>query len=294
VRLQTAERILHLERALLEQNRALRQAQASLVQREKLASLGQLAAGVAHEINNPITYVSNNLAVLRRDCLAALAVLERYRGGHAALAAAEPALAAEASRLAAEADLDYVQKNLPRLLDSSLKGLERVRDIVRNLRDFARLEEADFKAVDVNDALRATTEILRHELKQKSIQLRAGLGEVPAVMGHPGKLNQVFLNLLVNAVQACQPGGAVAVRSRAESGNVVIEVEDDGSGIAPEVLPRIFEPFFTTKPVGQGTGLGLSVSYGIVRDHGGAIEVESTPGKGSTFRVRLPLTRVEG
>jgi signal transduction histidine kinase len=295
-RLRAGERILRLEQTLAEQNRALREAQAALVQTEKLASLGQLAAGVAHEINNPIAYVTNNLAVLRRDVPGALAVLDKYRAGRESLARLEPELAAEAARMEEDIDLPYIQNSLPRLFEKSMEGLQRVRDIVKNLRDFARLDEASFQEADLNAALQATAEIIRHEVKKKSLALRLHLGPLPPVLCQPGKINQVFLNVLMNAVQACAPGGAIEVRTRfSEEGRapheplVAVEFEDNGSGIAPEVLPRIFEPFFTTKPVGQGTGLGLSVSYGIVRDHGGAIEVESVPGRGTLFRVRLPL-----
>jgi two-component system NtrC family sensor kinase len=279
VRLRAAERLIDLEHNLAEQNRILRETQAALVQTEKLASLGRLAAGVAHEINNPIAYVTNNLAVIRRDTKAALAALDARRRGDQA----------EAERLEAEADVDYLRENFARTCDKTLEGLERVRDIVRNLRDFARLDEADFKEADLNAALQSTIEIARHQLREKDVRLETDFSPLPQVLCHPGKINQVFLNLIVNAIQACDRGGRVTTRSRAESGGVIVEVLDDGCGISPEHRSRLFEPFFTTKPVGEGTGLGLSVSFGIVRDHGGAIEVESELGRGSTFRVRLPL-----
>jgi two-component system, NtrC family, sensor kinase len=279
VRLRAAERLIDLEHNLAEQNRILRETQAALVQTEKLASLGRLAAGVAHEINNPIAYVTNNLAVIRRDTKAALAALDARRRGDQA----------EAERLEAEADVDYLRENFARTCDKTLEGLERVRDIVRNLRDFARLDEADFKEADLNAALQSTIEIARHQLREKDVRLETDFSPLPQVLCHPGKINQVFLNLIVNAIQACNRGGRVTTRSRAEAGGVIVEVLDDGCGISPEHRSRLFEPFFTTKPVGEGTGLGLSVSFGIVRDHGGAIEVESELGRGSTFRVRLPL-----
>jgi signal transduction histidine kinase len=290
VRLRAGERIVQLEHTLAAQNQALREAQAALVEHEKLASLGRLAAGVAHEINNPIAYVTNNLTVLRRDMLAALDVLDAYRRGHTALAQVEPALAAEAARLAEEADLAYFQEHLARTCDKTLEGLHRVRGIVSHLRDFARLDEAEFKEADLNTAIAQALEILRHEFKKREVRLETDLAPLPALSCQPGRINQVFLNLLLNAVQACSPGGTVTVRSRlvAEK-EAVVEVADDGCGIKPEHLPRLFEPFFTTKPVGQGTGLGLAMSFGIVRDHSGTIEVESAAGRGSRFRVRLPL-----
>jgi signal transduction histidine kinase len=290
VRLRAGERIIQLEQVLARQNQDLRQAQAAMIQSEKLASLGQLAAGVAHEINNPIAYVTNNLAVIRRDGMSALSLLGKYTETRAGLARTDPALAAELARLESDIDLGYIQHNLGRLLDVSLKGLERVRDIVRNLRDFARLDEAEFKDIDVNAALQTTIEIMRHELRQKMMRVETDFGNVPTLLGHPGKLNQVFLNLLMNALQACASEGVIAIRTgTATNEEVMIEVTDNGCGISAEHLPHIFEPFFTTKPVGQGTGLGLSVSYGIIRDHGGSIEVDSAVGQGTTFRIRLPL-----
>jgi signal transduction histidine kinase len=279
VRLRQGQRVVTLERSLAEQNRALREAQAALVQQEKLASLGQLAAGMAHEINNPVAYVSNNLAVLRRDALALLDLAAEYQAGRTA----------EAERQVAAIDLPYVRETLPRLFDTSLDGLRRVREIVRNLRDFARLDEAEFKEVDLNAALASTAEVLHHELSQRQVELRTDFEALPPVACHPGKINQVFLNVLRNAAQASAPGGIVEVRTLAQGEGVLIEVEDHGCGIQPEHLSRIFEPFFTTRPVGQGMGLGLSVSYGVVRYHGGTIEAESTPGRGSVFRIRLPL-----
>ena len=279
VRLRAGERIVRQEQALAEQNQALREAQAALVQSEKLASLGRVAAGVAHEINNPVAYVTNNLVVLRRDMQAALDVLDAYREGRAD----------DAVRLAEQTDLAYFRSHFGRTCDKTLEGLQRVRDIVRNLRDFARLDEAELQEADFNAALTSAVEILRHEIKGKDVTLETDFRPLPPVLCHSGKINQVFLNLLANAVQACDRGGRVALRTRAQGDGVVIEVQDNGCGIRPEHRVRLFEPFFTTKPVGQGTGLGLSVSFGIIRDHGGAIEVESEVGRGSTFRVRLPL-----
>ena len=293
VRLRAGERIIELEQELAAQNRALREAQAALVQTEKLASLGQLAAGMAHEINNPIAYVANNLAVLRRDVPAALQVLDKYHEASEQLRHATPELIAEVERMEEDIDLPYIRESLPRLFERSLDGLSRVRDIVRNLRDFARLDESNFKEVDLNAALQSTLEIAAHEIKKKRIDLRTHFAELQPVLCHPGKINQVFLNVLMNAIQASEPGGSVEVATRMDEsmpdGGVGIEVRDNGCGIAAEHFSHIFDPFFTTKPVGQGTGLGLSVSYGIIRDHGGSIEVESEVGRGTLFRIRLPL-----
>jgi two-component system, NtrC family, sensor kinase len=244
---------------------------------------------VAHEINNPLAYVINNLVVLRRDVLDAMRVLDKYREGGDSLAQAKPGLASEVARLEEEIDLPYLRGNLPHLFESSAEGLRRVRAIVQNLRDFARLDEAEFKEVDVNAALRSTLEALRHESYKKAIRVETAFQELPPVNCHAGKINQAFLNILLNAIQASEREGQIEVRTRPDGEEaVLVEIEDHGGGIRPEDLPHIFEPFFTTKPVGAGTGLGLSVGYGIVRDQGGTIEVESVVGRGSLFRVRLP------
>jgi two-component system, NtrC family, sensor kinase len=235
---------------------------------------------MAHEINNPIAYVGNNVAVLRRDMLEALAILDAYREGRRD----------EAVRLEQVMDFPFFRASIHRLCDTSLEGLQRVRDIVANLRDFAHLDEAEFKDADLNAALASAIQVLRHAINTKEIRMETHLDPLPLLPCHPAKLNQVFLNLLSNAIQACSLGGRIEARSRFEHDKgIVIEIADTGSGIKPEHLPRLFEPFFTTKPVGQGTGLGLAVSFGIVREHGGTIEVESKEGLGSTFRVRLPL-----
>jgi signal transduction histidine kinase len=282
VRLRAGERVIGLERNL-------RETQSALIQTAQLASLGRLAAGVAHEINNPIAYVSNNLAVLRRDVQNVLKVLDKYGEARAAVSRAEPEIAGEIARLEQESDLAYLRENVDRIFESSSGGLERIRTIVRNLRDFARLDEADYDEVDLCTALQTTLEALRHELDQKALSVQTSFQEIPKVACYPGKINQVFLNILLNAIQASRPEGLIEVRTHyAPGGAVDIEIEDHGEGISPEHLPLIFDPFFTTRPVGGGRGLGLSVSYGIVRAHGGSLEVESSLGRGSLFKIRLP------
>ncbi|WP_165252237.1 sensor histidine kinase [Paludisphaera soli] len=284
VRLRAGERIIRLEQGV-------RDTKVALMETEKLASLGRLAAGVAHEINNPLAFVVNNLAVLRRAVQDAMRVLEAYRERAADPARVGADVVAEMAQLEDEIDLPYLRENLPRLFESSAEGLKRVSAIVQNLRDFARLDEAEFKDVDVNAALRSTLEALRHEIFKKSIRVTNAFQELPPVSCHAGKLNQTFLNLLLNAIQASEPEGVVEIRTRPDGeAAVLVEIEDHGCGIRPEELPHIFEPFYTTKPVGSGTGLGLSVGYGMVRDQGGSIEVESAVGRGSLFRVKLPVT----
>jgi len=288
VRLREGERIVSLERSLAEQNRKLRETQAALVESEKLASLGQLAAGMAHEINNPIAFVINNLAVLKRDVQSLLELLKRCQAGQAELQEKNPQLAAEIAGLSDECDVPWLDENLPRMFDSSRKGLQRVCDIVKNLRDFARLDEAELDNVNINELLASTVQIMHHEVSSKAITIEQRLQPLPTVYCCPGKINQVIHNVLLNAIQASEPGSKIELRTTPLGDAVQIDCEDHGCGIAESDLSHVFEPFFTTKPVGSGTGLGLAVAYGIIRDHGGSIEVDSELGSGSTLRIRLP------
>ncbi len=290
VRLREGERTIRLERSLAERNRVLLETQAALVQSEQLAGLGQLAAGMAHEINNPIAYVAGNIGVLRRDVVEALKLLDLFRSTRPQWASTVPRSAEETERMERDIDLDYLRDNVTRLFEQSLAGLRRVSEIVTNLRDFAKLDDAEFEEFDVARAVGATVDVLRHDIAQKSLRIETSFADGPRVVCHGGKLNQVLLNLLRNAVQACGVCGRIEICSRYEGDSLVLEVRDDGEGIPAENLPRIFEPFFTTKAVGEGRGLGLAVSYGIVRDHGGSISAQSQAGEGSTFRVRLPLS----
>ena len=271
------------------------QMRARVIQSEKLASLGMLSAGVAHEINNPLAYVSNNLAVLERDVRFLLMLLAIYEKADTSLAATEPELVRQVSRLAAEFDLAYVKDNIGKTLRSTRQGVKRVADIVQNLRGFARLDQAADDQADIHAAVQTAVEMLRGRLDRRHISVEEHFGELPLVAGSAAQLNQVFLNLLVNAMQAIESthreDGRIAITTAANNGEIIVEVADNGCGIPDEVLPQIFDPFFTTKDVGDGTGLGLSITHGIVQDHGGRLEVESILGVGTRFRVILPVAR---
>ena len=262
-------------------------------QSEKLASLGMLSAGVAHEINNPLAYIANNLAVLDRDSRYLFDLLDVYEQGRPELSAARPELVHRVDHIADEFGLDYVRENLGRLLNSTRQGVKRVADIVQNLRGFARLDRAEDHQADVHEAIRTALEMIRGRLDRRGIAVEEQLGEVPQVAGSAAQLNQVFLNLLVNALQAIEEthrvDGRIAISTGAVDGEVVVEVSDNGCGIPGDVLPHIFDPFFTTKGVGDGTGLGLSITHGMVHDQGGRLEVDSTLGEGTRFRVILAM-----
>ncbi|WZO96238.1 ATP-binding protein [Isosphaeraceae bacterium EP7] len=267
--------------------RQLQEAQAQLVQSEKMASLGQLVAGVAHEINNPLAYVSNNIAVLDRDVRHLAEITQAYR---AHLGAATPQEILDREEVV---DLAYTMENLDRLLKSSRQGLQRVREIVSGLRDFSRLDEADRKQIDPNEAVLTTLELVRYHIRQKGVHLALDLGQPPLIWCFAGKLNQVLLNILMNAIQAVGPGNTIEVSTsaRGEGGEVEFVIKDDGPGIPESIRGRIYDPFFTTKPQGVGTGLGLWISYNIVSEHGGRIELTTEEGKGTTFSIILPVSQ---
>lgn len=267
----------------------LKRAESHLVQSEKLAALGQLVAGIAHEINNPLAFVSNNMAVLQRDVRALRDLIQLYQEADPLLAQHGPALRARIQDLAERLDLAYTLDNLEGLTTRSREGLKRIQQIVKDLRDFARLDESDLQEVDVNTGIESTLNLVRSQARKQQVELLAELGALPPITCFPAKVNQVVLNLLVNAIDACQAGGRVSVQTCPTATGIEIHVCDTGCGIDPAVASRVFDPFFTTKPPGQGTGLGLSISYQIVQAHGGSIRFESAPGQGTHFIVGLPL-----
>jgi len=285
-----AERIAELARVnaeLADANHALEMAHAQLVQREKLASIGQLAAGVAHEINNPVGYVNSNVTTMRGYLDGMFRLIRAYEEAEAALAADSAALDAVA-RVKREVKLDYLKDDARSLLDECGEGLERVKRIVQDLRDFAHAGEGEWEWADLHKGLDSTLNIVHNEVKYKAEVVRQ-YGDLPRVECLPGQVNQVFMNLLVNAAQAIEAHGTITVRTGARGDEVWVEVADTGAGIPEANLAHLFDPFFTTKPVGHGTGLGLSLSYGIVDRHRGRIEVDSRVGEGTTFRVTLPV-----
>jgi PAS domain S-box-containing protein len=265
----------------------LQEAHDQLLQAEKMASIGQLAAGIAHEINNPVGFVNSNMGTLQRYLATLCSVVQEYDAVIAAHPAA-PELAPRMAQIGKQADLAYLQEDATALVQESMGGLKRVKDIVQSLKDFSHVGETEWREADLHEGIDSTLNIVANEIKSKA-SVDKQYGTLPPVLCLASQLNQVFMNLLVNAAQAIGEHGVITVRTGYEGGMVWVAIGDSGSGIAPELLNRIFEPFFTTKPVGSGTGLGLSLSYGIIKQHGGRIDVSSTLGVGSTFTVRLPL-----
>jgi PAS domain S-box-containing protein len=276
-RLKVAEAALQAEIA----ERKNREAQ--LLQSEKLASIGQLAAGLAHEINNPIGYVSSNLVTLEGYVAQLLGLLAACEGGQSGLLST------------ARDELAFLRDDIPALIRESKQGLAQVRQIVLDLKDFAHIDSTQaWQPADLHQGIDSTLNLLASRLRGRA-EIVKEYGRIPDIECLPSQLNQVAMNLLLNAADALgETGGRITLRTGVEGIQVWLEVEDNGCGIAPDALPRIFDPFFTTKPVGQGTGLGLSMSYGIVQRHHGRIEVQSVVGRGTTVRVLLPLRQPPG
>ncbi len=265
---------------------------AMLIQSEKLASIGLLSAGVAHEINNPLAYVANNLAVLERDLGGVAELIDVYESTHEALAAAAPESLAKARELNEALDWPYVRENLPRMFARTREGVRRVAAIVSNLRWLARTSPAKMESVRVCDLVESALEMVRVRLRRHQITLDVEHG-VDLIVCVPTQISQVVLNLLINASQSLEEsgrteGGRILFCSTWEGDWAVLAISDNGPGIPPELLAKLFDPFFTTKSPGEGTGLGLSICHGIVTAHGGRLEVDSKPGAGATFRIILP------
>jgi PAS domain S-box-containing protein len=270
--------------------RELEAAQAQLMQSERMASIGQLAAGVAHEINNPVGFVYSNLGTLKTYVHSLLQLLTAYEQVAPQLPDGDRQTVERACK---EADLAYLREDVGSLLTESLEGLQRVTRIVQDLKNFSHPTESENQLADLEQGLESTLRVVWNELKYKTQVVREFAG-LPKIMCRPFQLNQVFMNLLVNASQAIETQGTIWVRTGFDTQWLWVEVQDTGKGIPEEHLARIFDPFFTTKPVGKGTGLGLSLAYGIVQKHGGRIDVSSAVGQGSTFRVWIPREPPEG
>lgn len=278
----------------------LKRTQVHLVQSEKMSSLGQLVAGIAHEINNPVNFIAGNLAPAEEHIQDLMDFLTLYRECY-------PQPHPQIQAWMEEVDMDYLAEDLPKILNSLKLGSDRIRQLVRSLRNFSRLDEAECKAVDIHEGLESTLLILQHRLKAKpnhpNIQLVRDYGKLPTVECFPSQLNQVFMNLLSNAIDALEerdqqrsfaeiqanPSSITIRTQELPNHTIAIRIADNGLGIGVNHSSRLFEPFFTTKPIGKGTGLGLSISYQIVTaKHGGKLYCQSTPGQGTEFVIEIP------
>ena len=251
-----------------------------------MASIGQLAAGIAHEINNPMGFISSNLGTLKK-----------YLGKRSEYMSAQEQLLDQINDKTALAELnekrkalkiDFIAEDIKDLINESLEGAERVKKIVQDLKSFSRVDQAEYKHADLNECIESTINIVWNELKYKAT-VEKEYGDIPHTKCFPQQLNQVFMNLLINAAHAIEKHGTITVKTLREGDSIFISISDTGRGIEPRIVNRIFEPFYTTKEVGKGTGLGLSITYDIIKKHGGEIAVRSEVGIGSTFTVRIPI-----
>ncbi len=274
----------------------LTQAHTQLVQSEKMAAIGQLAAGVAHEINNPIAFVRSNMTMLgeyagtfKHLLSLSLRLQQACQSGDGE---SSSTLAGTFGEAIEQADVEYLFEDLDDVVAESIEGLDRVREIVSSLKDFSRIEGPTLERVDINEGLRSTLKVISNELKYKC-DLDVQLGDIPLTLAQGGKLNQVFMNLLVNAAHSIAEHGIVTIQTSHEHEQVLVRIADNGCGIPEEKLAQIFEPFFTTKPAGVGTGLGLAITQRIIDEHNGTIEVQSTVDVGTAFVITLPVNGVQ-
>ena len=282
-------------------NQELKEMQSQLVQNEKLASIGQLAAGVAHEMNTPVGFVASNFETLENYMEKILELFQMYSKLLGKIETSEKAellgLADAINKTWNEMKIDFILEDFPVLFNDSREGIGRITSIVQNLRDFSRAEQPeDFDIYNINDGIRATLTVAQNEIKYDA-DVEMEVSEVPQIICNTGQINQVLLNILMNAAQAIKSEerddkGKITIRTYATDNDVVCEISDDGPGIEPDKLQKIFDPFFTTKPVGMGTGLGLSISYDIiVIKHKGMLLVDNSVGKGTTFTIKLPISK---
>ncbi|MBC8044024.1 MAG: HAMP domain-containing histidine kinase [Rhizobacter sp.] len=271
-------------------------AQRHLVQSEKMSAIGQMVAGIAHELNTPIGYVSSNVALVQERFASISTLLENSLGVQESIFAGnlEEALAQMQHISGATngtiAELQETVSRTDQLFTGANTGLTQMTNLVRSMRNFSRLDEAEKKQVDINEGIRSSMLMVGHMLKDKNVEVYADYGQLPLTDCYPAQLNQVFLNLIVNAIHAVEqrPDGAVEIKTISQDRWVVVQIKDNGTGIPLEARDKIFDPFFTTKPVGQGTGLGLSIAYDIISQHRGQITFDSEIGKGTTFTVKIP------
>lgn len=276
------ERTNELENA----NEELKSAQSMMVHSEKMRSLGQLVAGITHEINNPINFIHGNMIHLKNYSVALLEIINLYESFETNLSEEQQK---QIKELKEKVELDFIAEDLPMLINSCHEGTERTKNIILDLKNFSRLDEMVVNNINLPKEIETTLNILYNKIKGKIEIVKEYDENLPTVEGFGGQLNQVFMNILDNSCYAIKDTGTIYIRLQKNENDVIIEFEDTGSGMNKEQQEKIFEPFFTTKPVGEGTGLGMSISYKVIQQHKGSISVESTEGKGTKFRIKLPI-----
>ena len=288
--LEDKARELYIKNQKLEESyKKLKQQQALTMQNEKLATLGTLSAGVAHEINNPLAFVLSNLESLPIYKKAFMALL-KFNQNYVADSGMPERFREELEQLMEKEDLEFLGEDMSGLIDDTIEGIQRVKEIVQNLRSFSRTQGSDYVEADLLEGVNSTLKLLNAELKN-SVTLKLDLQPLPKIVCNPNQLNQVFLNLIMNAKHALADcaNPTIKVASNVRDEVVHIRIADNGCGMPPEVVKEIFVPFYTTKPIGEGTGMGLAIAYGIVKDHGGKINVHSQEGRGTVFDIELPV-----
>jgi len=295
-RRKAAEKQLLVSYAKLQQaHEDLKTSQKSLVQNEKMASLGILSAGIAHEINNPVGYILSNLTTLSEYLPGIDKTYKEMRALISEIDKSNPLYERrlKIERVIEERDINYLREDTLDLVEETKEGANRVLAIVRGLRNFAHTDDEAMKPADINECLQSTLNLVNNELKYHC-HIETSYGELPNIHCSISKLGQVFMNILINAGHAIEDKGVISVTTRQSDDSVYIDIKDNGSGMSEATVQNIFQPFFTTKPKGRGTGLGLAISFGIVQEHGGAINVDSTEGVGTVFSIQLPVSGPAG
>ena len=293
---QVAQRTEQIEQAYNQ----LKESQEQLIQSEKMASLGEMVAGVAHEINTPLGYVSSNVDTLQFNLSDMDSLLNGLEALHKEIIAPDRD-SKKISRLLQAVVKTYIDQQTSdtyqesqELLKDSSHGLTEISDLVMSLKDFARLDRQSTDQVDIHDCIENSLKIAGNHIKENNVELQKNFAELPKIECTPSKLNQLFLNVITNAAQAMkEKGGELSVNTKQQGDDIVIEFIDQGIGMDEETLQKMFDPFFTTKPVGEGTGLGMSIAYKIVQSHNGNISATSEPDKGSTITITLPINKTD-
>lgn len=282
------QRQLIKEKKMVEKTLAeLKATQSMLIHSEKMNALGKLVAGVAHEVNNPIAFISSNLYSLKTSFYD---IVHAYEALEDITQKSDPR--GQTQSIRDEYDIDFIFEDFDDLHKALTEGVARVTKIVRDLRTFSRLDEGEQKEIFIEENISSTLTLAKPELKKRNIHVRVSISHLPAILCYPSELNQVFLNLIINAAQSMENGGTLDITGKVENNEIWLYFSDTGCGISEEIVGKIFDPFFTTKPVGSGTGLGLSLAYQIITDkHKGSIDVESTVGKGTVFTIKIPMTK---